>query len=77
MLSSLTRNVVRDPELVLASKKDFVQEYNKKKLEELGSEIVNYETTIKKKSDVRTQKNQLAIGCKAIMTKNFTPFFNG
>jgi hypothetical protein len=31
-LTGLTRNVVRNPELVLAAKRDFVEEYNSSKL---------------------------------------------
>lgn len=76
-LMSLTRNTVRNPELVLASKRDFVDEYNASKLKELGSCIVNYETTITKKDRVKTRNNRLAPGCMAIITKNSKEFFNG
>lgn len=59
--------------MVLSSKRDFVAEWNAFKLNGLGSEIVNYQTiTYKKDGTEKHSKNQLAVGCKAIITKNMT-----
>ena len=84
MIQRLQRNVVRNPELVLTSKRDFAAEYNRTKLEELRNEIVDYPSTVTKKpiglkgqEVVKTSSNRLCVGAKAIITKNMSPFFNG
>ena len=77
MIQRLQRNVVRNPELVLTSKRDFAAEYNRTKLEELRNEIIDYPSTVTKKDVVKTSSNRLCIGAKAIITKNMGAFYNG
>lgn len=56
--------------------------HNATKLAELGTEVVDYPTTTYKKDGrEKRSSNKLAVGCKAIVTKNMTvsekPVYNG
>ena len=42
-LSRLWKNEVKNPQLVLSARREFVEQYNRDQLETLGTKMVNYE----------------------------------
>jgi hypothetical protein len=55
----------------LSARRDFVEEYNCKRLAELGTELVNYEGfEVRRDGKVKKVANTMAVGAQAIITKN-------
>lgn len=67
----LQKNIVNEPQLTLSSKRDFVAEFNERKLKDLGMPLVDYRgTKYLRDGSEKGYKNVLCVGAKAIITKN-------
>jgi ATP-dependent exoDNAse (exonuclease V) alpha subunit len=58
---------------VLSARTDFVEQYNREQLETLGTKMINYEGfELRKDGSQKKISNTIAVGAKAIITKNMT-----